>query len=83
MTGNLILVDTNVLIYMLNGDGAMAESLQDQQIVISPLSLVFRPSGSLKTTNMQGSPDPEPSFIQILFAREFKDFGFFLPSSEY
>lgn len=35
MTGNLILVDTNVLIYMLNGDGVVAESLNDQQILIS------------------------------------------------
>ncbi len=35
MSGNLILVDTNVLIYMLSGDKAIAESLQEQQIVIS------------------------------------------------
>jgi predicted nucleic acid-binding protein len=35
MSGNLILVDTNVLIYMLNGDSVIAESLQEQQIVIS------------------------------------------------
>jgi predicted nucleic acid-binding protein len=35
MSGNLILVDTNVLIYLLSGDSAIADSLQDQQIVIS------------------------------------------------
>jgi len=35
MSGNLILVDTNVLIYLLSGDSAIADSLQDHQIVIS------------------------------------------------
>ena len=35
MSDSLILVDTNVLIYMLSGDSAIADSLQDQQIVIS------------------------------------------------
>jgi hypothetical protein len=35
MNGNMILVDTNVLIYMLNGDAAIADSFEDQQIVVS------------------------------------------------
>lgn len=35
MSDSLILVDTNVLIYMLTGDSAISDSLQDQQIVIS------------------------------------------------
>ena len=49
MTGNLILVDTNVLIYMLNGDGAVAESLHDQQIVISFITEIELQSYEMST----------------------------------
>jgi predicted nucleic acid-binding protein len=35
MGGNLIFLDTNILIYLLNGDVSLAEYLQDSQIVIS------------------------------------------------
>ena len=57
MTGNLILVDTNVLIYMLNGDGAVAESLHDQQIVVSFITEIELQSYEMSTDILEKVKD--------------------------
>lgn len=38
MNGNKIFIDTNICIYLLNGDEVLAELLQDQNIFISAIT---------------------------------------------